>query len=109
MRRMLPGSRKDRAAPLSPVATQRRAARIAPARRRWSVSLIGATAVMPGFSPEATMIQPTAPCSPPSAPMAKSVSARRRLSAPLAQNQRNGRKNTSPMSRPSCRCAHSHQ
>ena len=39
------------------------------------MSFTGATAVMPGWRPEATMIQPIAPCVPSSRPMAKRVSA----------------------------------
>ena len=49
----------------SPAATQTRQARMMLATVRCSASLIGATAVMPGSSPDATMIQPIAPCRPP--------------------------------------------
>ena len=60
-------------------------------------------------SPEATIHQPTAPCS---APRANSSHSRQRNPGPTHPRQRknrNGIRNTAPMVRPSNRCAHSHQ
>jgi|GEM_PF-4834104 len=66
----------------SPVATQTSALKMPQAMSMCSMSLTGATAVMPGLSPEATMIQPTVACSPPAAPMATMVKNRRPRTCP---------------------------
>ena len=76
---------------------------------RWSINLMGATAIMPGFKPEATMIQPIAPCSPPSAAMPIAIMSSRPRNAPVRPNHTMPRPKTTPRKRPSWRWPHSHQ
>ena len=76
---------------------------------RCSISLIGRDRRHAGLRPDATMIQPMAPCRPPRAPMPRSVSAILPRIVPRSQNQSIGRKKTSPINRPSWRWLHSQQ
>ena len=59
--------------------------------------------------PDFTMYQPIAPCRPPSTNMPASFSASGRSMRLRHQNQSSGRRNTTPIMRPSSRWKYSHQ
>ncbi|GBQ86725.1 hypothetical protein AA13595_1965 [Gluconacetobacter johannae DSM 13595] len=81
----------------------------AKAQHRCSTSRTGATAVLSGLKPEATMNQPMAPCSPPSTKNRTSRATSPRVSAPVTANHTSGTSSTSPIIRPQKRCVHSAQ
>ena len=89
-------------------AVQRIAAKITQARIRWTASLYCETSTR-SARPDATIHQPTPPCSAPSPKIAQSRQRRPGSIQPFIRNHRNGSRNAAPISRPISRCVHSHQ
>src|SRR4051812_7014003 len=91
-----------------PAAAHTHVAKITQARMRCVASRYCETSTR-SASPDATIHQPTAPCS---APKPKIDHSRQRSPGvihPLIRNQRNGSRNAAPIRRPISRCVHSHQ
>ena len=89
-------------------AVQRIAAKITQARIRWIASRYCETSTR-SARPDATIHQPTPPCSAPSPKIAQSRQRRPGAIQPFIRNHRNGSRNAAPISRPISRCVHSHQ
>ena len=83
--------------------------RIAKARPRCVASRYEATRTMSPPRPEWTIHQPMAPCAPPSAPRASRRGVQPAGMRFVSQKTKKPAAQTSPTSRPSRRCDHSHQ